>query len=103
MSDQANRPWYDAASFFDDAELYGELCDVVERTCQGWPLDGPDHDGNSYTSNRARTAANRIHEIIDAYFQRPRPLFSIDASVHAGSSARRPTGGRSCRYGQASE
>ena len=41
-------------------ELYADLCDVVERTYQGIPLD---EDGPGHTSDAARAAANRILEL----------------------------------------
>lgn len=46
-------------------ELYGDVCDVVERTRQGWPLEH-DEDNNPYfhTSDPARAAARRIFEIL---------------------------------------
>lgn len=37
--------------------LYADVCDVVERTYQGIPLDEP---GMGHTSDEARKAANRI-------------------------------------------
>jgi hypothetical protein len=54
------------------AEQYGQICDVVERTYQGWPLD----DDMQYlnTSKEARVATNRIIEILGLEIQDPRDI-----------------------------
>jgi hypothetical protein len=54
------------------AEQYGEICDVVERTYQGWPLD----DDMPYlnTSKEARAATNRIIEILGLESEDPREI-----------------------------
>lgn len=50
---------------WDEAELaekYGDVCDVVERMWQHWPLE--DDTGLRHTSSDARAAASRIFEIL---------------------------------------
>jgi hypothetical protein len=54
------------------AEQYGEICDAVERTYQGWPLTGG--DPYLHTSPEARAAANRIIEILGLEIQDPREI-----------------------------
>jgi hypothetical protein len=55
-------------TFDEFAEKYGLVCDVVERTYHGWPLDRTaEHDpglGHLQTSAEARAAASRIFEIL---------------------------------------
>jgi len=46
------------------AEQYGDICDVVERTYHGWPLDHDEENPWRHTSKEARAAANRILEIL---------------------------------------
>lgn len=47
------------------ATRFSEVCDVVERTYQGWPLEpGPDEAPLLHTSAEARAAAMRIFEIL---------------------------------------
>jgi len=41
-----------------------EICDVVERTYQGWPLDHDDDNPYSHTSTEARAAAMRVFELL---------------------------------------
>lgn len=48
----------------DYTTKYGEVCDVVERTYQGWPLEHTDNDPFMHTSKEARAAALRIFEIL---------------------------------------
>jgi hypothetical protein len=52
------------------AEQYGEVCDVVERTYQGWPL--ADDSGMLHTSREARAATTRIIEILGLESEDPR-------------------------------
>lgn len=44
------------------SEIYSAICDVIERTRQGWPLD--DEDEMHHTSTHARAAALRIFDIL---------------------------------------
>ena len=47
------------------AEAFGLICDVVERTYQGWPLDRQrDEAPVLHTSDEAREATARIFEIL---------------------------------------
>jgi transcriptional regulator of met regulon len=52
------------------AAQYGEICDAVERTYQGWPL--ADDSGLLHTSREARAAATRIIEILGLEPEEPR-------------------------------
>jgi hypothetical protein len=45
-------------------ERFAEICDVVERTYQGWPLDHDEADPYLHTSKEARAAALRILELL---------------------------------------
>ena len=54
------------------AEQYGEICDVVERTYHGLPLD--DDSGFLRTSKEARDAALRIIEILGLDIEDPREI-----------------------------
>src|ERR1035437_1364985 len=67
-------PTEDELSEDEMAELYSEICDVIERNYQGMPLENCGEDewklgaaGNDplfHTSNGARAAALRIFEIL---------------------------------------
>ncbi len=47
------------------AEVYGVVCDAVERAWQNWPVErGPDEAPVMHTSEYARAAANRV---LDAF------------------------------------
>lgn len=48
------------------AELYGVLCDVIERAWQRWDVDSYKNDCCMHTSDYARAAANRIMEFLNA-------------------------------------
>ena len=50
-----------------DARQYGELCDLMWRVSQGWPLDGPG-DGFMHTSDTCRAAANQVMDILGFSF-----------------------------------
>jgi hypothetical protein len=47
-----------------NAEQYADICDVVERTYHGWPLDHDEANPWNHTSKEARAATNRILEIL---------------------------------------
>lgn len=50
------------------AACFGEICDVVERTYQGWPLErGVGEAPVLHTSDAARAAAMRIFEILGIF------------------------------------
>jgi hypothetical protein len=57
MSEQMEAELYGA-----EDELYGAICDVIERNYHGWPLVSD--SGVLHTSTEARTAANRILELV---------------------------------------
>jgi hypothetical protein len=46
------------------AEQYGDICDVVYRASQNWPLIPDDANPFRHTSDVARAAANRIIGIL---------------------------------------
>jgi len=48
----------------DFVGLYTDLCDVVERAWQRWPVDSHGDDPLRHTSDYARSAANRILDIV---------------------------------------
>jgi hypothetical protein len=54
------------------ADAYGELCDVVERAWQHWPVGSYEHDPHRHTSDYARAAANRIAAIVGLVLGDPR-------------------------------
>jgi hypothetical protein len=59
---------------------YNELCDVVERAWQHWPIDPEPDELFNHTSNYARTAAMRILDILDiepVMSQTPPPILRI--------------------------
>jgi hypothetical protein len=43
---------------------FGEICDVVERTYQGWPLEHDYDNPYNHTSTEARAAAMRVFELL---------------------------------------
>lgn len=53
---------------------YGEICNIVERARQGWPIErGPNEAPCLHTSDYARTAATKIvREILNLEFEDPR-------------------------------
>ena len=51
----------------DLGTVYGEMCDVVQRTCVDLPIEGPGHDGVLHASDEALAAATRIMVIFGDY------------------------------------
>jgi hypothetical protein len=51
-------------------KLYTELCDVVERAWQHWPVDSHLDDPLKHTSDYARAAAIRILKILGLQLRR---------------------------------
>ena len=43
---------------------FGKICDVVERTYQGWPLEHGYDNPHNHTSTEARAAAMRVFELL---------------------------------------
>jgi hypothetical protein len=54
------------------AGTYGELCDVVERAWQHWPVDSYEQDPHRHSSDYARAAANRVAAIVGLDLGDPR-------------------------------
>jgi hypothetical protein len=48
----------------DLAQLFSDICDVVERTMQGLPLDHSDGDPLIHSSAASRAAAVRIVKLL---------------------------------------
>lgn len=50
----------------ETVELYGLLCDVIERAWQRWDVDSHKTEPYSHTSDYARAGANRIMDFLMA-------------------------------------
>jgi hypothetical protein len=48
----------------EHCRLFAEICNVIERNYQEWPLDGSNDGGIGHTSQEARDAAQRIFDIL---------------------------------------
>jgi hypothetical protein len=60
------------------AELYGDLCNIIERNYQKMPLPGTeDDDGMLHTSSEARHAANAVLDAIYRTVGAERPRLDV--------------------------
>ena len=46
------------------ADQYAEICDVIFRAMQGWPLEESDENAPLHTSGDARAAASKVLAVL---------------------------------------
>lgn len=51
----------------ENADLFADLCDVVERAWQHWPVDSYKDGPRRHTSDYSRAAATRILDVLGRF------------------------------------
>jgi hypothetical protein len=51
----------------ENVHLYSDLCDIIERAWQHWPVDSYQTDPSRHTSDYARAGALRIFDTLKTH------------------------------------